>query len=80
MSNRHTLTWIYQHVSNLINRKFTFRWGLVPLVGTPESAKAARLFRYVNEHYGPVETMGFIRSVRPLLPLLRPQGLSHHGE
>lgn len=67
MSDLHTLTWIYQHVSNLINRKFTFRWGLVPLVDTPESAKAARIFRYVYKHYGPVELMDFIRSVRPLL-------------
>lgn len=67
MSDLHTLTWIYQHVSNLINRKFTFRWGLVPLVDTPESAKAARIFRYVYKHYGPVEVMDFIRSVRPLL-------------
>ncbi len=67
MSDRHTLTWIYNHVSNLINRKFTFRWGLVPLVDTPESAKAARLFRYVYKHYGPVEVMDYIRSVRSLL-------------
>ena len=64
MSNRHSLTWIYQHVSNLINRRFTFRWGLVPLVDTPESAKAARLFRYVYKNYGPVEVMNYIRSVR----------------
>ena len=66
MSDRHTLTWIYNHVSNLINRKFTFRWGLVPLVDTPESAKAARLFRYVYRHYGPAEVMDYIRSVRSL--------------
>jgi UDP-glucose:glycoprotein glucosyltransferase len=67
MSNRHTLVWIYQHAWNLITRKFTFRWGIVPLVDTPEAAKAARLFRYVYTHYGPEEVMDYIRSVRAFL-------------
>ena len=67
MSNRHTLIWIYEHVSNLIKRKFTFRWGIVPLVDTPEAAKAARLFQYVYNNYGREEVMDFVRSVRTVL-------------
>jgi hypothetical protein len=36
LSNRQSLVWIFQHVSNIINRSFPFRWGIVPLLDTPE--------------------------------------------
>lgn len=63
LSNRDSLIWIFKHVSNIINKKFPFTWGIVPLVDTPEGAKAARIFNYVHKHYGPKETMDFIRSL-----------------
>ncbi|KAG8807237.1 hypothetical protein FRC17_004564 [Serendipita sp. 399] len=63
LSNRESLIWIFQHVSNIIERKFPFRWGIIPLVDTPEAAKAARIFYYVHKHYGAKEAMDYIRSL-----------------
>jgi UDP-glucose:glycoprotein glucosyltransferase len=53
-------------VANIIERTFPFRWGIVPVVETLDSARMARLFKYLVQNYGRAKTMGFIKSIAQL--------------
>ncbi|KDQ07300.1 glycosyltransferase family 24 protein [Botryobasidium botryosum FD-172 SS1] len=46
-------------ITNIIGRALPFRFGVVPAVETESGIKAARLFYYLIENYGPETTLGF---------------------
>ncbi|KAH7098875.1 UDP-glucose:glycoprotein glucosyltransferase-domain-containing protein [Auriculariales sp. MPI-PUGE-AT-0066] len=50
-------------IGNIIHRGFPFRFGIVPSVETEDAAKAARLFAYMLESYGPDQTNEYFVTV-----------------
>ncbi|KAF8587209.1 glycosyltransferase family 24 protein [Ramaria rubella] len=61
LSQRSSLVWITGPISNIVQRGFPFRFGVVPLIETDEGRKAAQLFFYLIETYGRSETMNFLK-------------------
>lgn len=68
LSRLNTISFISGSVSTIINRQFPFRFGVVPIVDTEESARMARLFYYMIEVYGRAPTMQFLKRVSDLSP------------
>ncbi|KAL1746758.1 glycosyltransferase family 24 protein [Schizophyllum fasciatum] len=50
-------------VSNIIDRNFPFRFGVVPIGETPESQKLAQLFYGLIQEFGRKKTITFMRKV-----------------
>lgn len=50
-------------VSNIIERNFPFRFGIVPTCKTPESEKMAKLFYAMVQEFGRKKTIAFMRKV-----------------
>jgi len=62
-TNTNVLGFVSASVMTLINRGYTFRFGLVPIVETEGSLKMAGLLYWLNDAYGTQKTMTFLRSV-----------------
>ncbi|EJD40203.1 hypothetical protein AURDEDRAFT_70440 [Auricularia subglabra TFB-10046 SS5] len=60
LSQSASLNFIAGSVSNIIQRNFPFRWGIVPLIESDNAAKAARLFYYLIDNYGRAKTTQFL--------------------
>lgn len=63
LSQMGTLNFVAGSVPTIIGRGFPFRFGVVPLLDTEESARMGRLFFYLNEVYGKDVTLDFLRRV-----------------
>ncbi|EPQ50934.1 hypothetical protein GLOTRDRAFT_82068 [Gloeophyllum trabeum ATCC 11539] len=74
LSQSSSLNFLVGTVSNIIQRNFPFRFGVVPVVETEEGLKMARLFYWLVKTYGRAKTMGFMRKISQVQG--RPQYLS----
>src|SRR6266404_390887 len=64
LSRPASLHFITNTISMLISRSYPVRVGVVPIVGTEEGAKMARVFYYLTQNYGRLPTMRFFGAVR----------------
>src|SRR6266404_95117 len=64
LSRPASLHFITNTVSMMISRSYPVRVGVVPIVGTEEGAKMARVFYYLTQNYGRPPTMRFFGAVR----------------
>jgi len=63
LSRADTIQLVAESINNVIKRTFPFKFGVVPLVETEEQLKAARLYNYLFENYGPDVTNEFLVGV-----------------
>ncbi|THG96572.1 hypothetical protein EW026_g5286 [Hermanssonia centrifuga] len=63
LSQSSALNFIAGAVSNIIQRNFPFRWGIVPIIETEEGERMARLFYWLVENLGQTKTMEFIARI-----------------
>ncbi|KII87653.1 glycosyltransferase family 24 protein [Plicaturopsis crispa FD-325 SS-3] len=66
LSQTSSLHFVAGTVSNIINRSFPFRWGIVPNVETTAGRQMARLFYWLIDHYGRAKTMQFFKQIAQL--------------
>ncbi|KZT24849.1 glycosyltransferase family 24 protein [Neolentinus lepideus HHB14362 ss-1] len=66
LSQTSSLNFLSSTVSNIIQRNFPFRFGVVPAVESEEGKKMARLFYWLVKNYGRAKTMGFMRKISQL--------------
>ncbi|KAI5117547.1 hypothetical protein M0805_004373 [Coniferiporia weirii] len=63
LSQMGSLNFIAAPISNIINRGFPIRFGVVPSVETEDGRKMARLFYHLIDTYGRAKTMKFLARV-----------------
>ncbi|KAJ8081870.1 killer toxin resistant protein [Marasmius tenuissimus] len=66
LSKTSSINFLAGAVSNIIQRGFPFRWGIVPLAGSDDGIKMARLFYYLVENHGRKSTMQLLGKVSQL--------------
>ncbi|KAJ8514563.1 hypothetical protein ONZ45_g7920 [Pleurotus djamor] len=65
LSDSTSLEVITGPVSNIIERDFPFRFGIVPIIETENGFKMAKLVRYLVQAVGRKGTMSFLRTIQP---------------
>jgi len=68
LSQATSINFIASPVSNIIERNFAFRFGVVPIVETEDGLKMARLFYYIVDTLGRKAAMSFFKSVCEHVP------------
>ncbi|KAG7448716.1 uncharacterized protein BT62DRAFT_965246 [Guyanagaster necrorhizus] len=66
LSQTNALTFIGGAVSNIIERSFPFRFGIVPNIESEDGLKMARLFYFLVDNFGRKKTMGYLKKLSPV--------------
>ncbi|KAG7094908.1 hypothetical protein E1B28_005714 [Marasmius oreades] len=66
LSKTSSVNFLVGAVSNIIQKGFSFRWGIVPFTASEPGMKMARLFYYLVQNHGRKNTMEMLRKVSQL--------------